>query len=153
MYLHEDTLVRIESELVAIKDVEEGMKVQSFVPHDRLFYHGLIKKIEKKDDLSFWKMQAGKREIMASPESIFVTSKGDGYLWRQLKDYQPGNLMIIQNLTSSVSFHEPIISIEKDVIKGPGYQLELKRYDNFVAEGFPVHTKPLPHEKERFFNF
>jgi hypothetical protein len=152
-YLFEDMLVRADSKLVKISDLEEGMEVQSFVITDRLFYHGVIAKINKKTDCQFLKMKAGKRELIMTANTPIITSKGDGYVWRELKDFKPGHLMLIQNLDSSVSFHEPIISIE-EFGQGTGYNLELNNYDNFVAEGFPVHTKDLPHEKEnRYFNF
>jgi intein/homing endonuclease len=152
-YLFEDTLVRADNQLVKISDLKEGMEVQSFVIVDRLFYHGVVNKINKKDNCSFLKLSAGKRELIATENTPIITSKGDGYVWRELKDYQPGNLMLIQNKDSTLSFHEPIISLE-DFGQGSGYSVELSRYDNFVAEGFPVHTKDLPHEKENhYFNF
>lgn len=152
-YLFEDSLVRADNQLIKIKDLNKGMEVQSFVINDRLFYHGVVEKINKKEDCQFLKMSAGKRELIMTDNTPIITSKGDGYVWRELKDFKPGNLMLIQNLNSTVSFHEPIISIE-DFGQGIGYNIELKKYDNFVAEGFPVHTKDLPHEKEnRYFNF
>lgn len=152
-FLKEGTLVRIKNQLVKIEDVEPEMEVQSFSEHDRFFYHGIVDRLDQKQDCQFFSLKAGKREILATENTPLITSKGDGYIWMELSDFKKGNLMLIQNLTSTITFHEPIISIEKDD-RAAGFMLSLKKYDNFVAEGFPIHTKPLPHpQKNKFFDF
>jgi len=152
-FLKEGTLVRVKNQLVKIEEIEPDMEVQSFSEHDRFFYHGIVESVFAEEKCQFFSVKAGKREIIATDNTPLITSKGDGYVWMELADFRPGNLMIIQNLTSTITFHEPIISIEKQD-QATGFMLALKRYDNFVAEGFPIHTKPLPHPvKNKFFDF
>lgn len=152
-YLREDTLIRADNKLIPIQDLKEGMSVQSFIENDRLFYHGIVECVTFKDSCQFYSLKAGKREIIATENTPIATSKSDGYVWREAGGLRPGSVMIIQSLDSMVSFHEPVISIEK-AGTGRGAMISLKKYDNFVAEGFPVHTESLPHvRKNKFFNF
>jgi intein/homing endonuclease len=152
MHVKKGTLIRADSSLVPVEEIKEGMHVQSFVPVDRLFYHGIVDRVEKASDLSFLSLRAGKRELLATSDTVIPTSKGDGYVWKKLGDYTKGAIMLIQNIDSSITFHEGIISIE-DAGRDEGYRVYLKKYDNFVAEGFPVHTQPLPHPEEKTVDF